>query len=148
MPFKREHGTKISAEVYSNYKQKGNQFYDISGLDKSDEFNIKEPSLPKEPEPPEFMKKNLDKGWQPVTENDQKLVNKLKVLGISLGGAKFAAQLALRLASGNTTPIRRSPGIIFDVNARSIIASGIETALKHKITKFSHIIIKRWIGKL
>ena len=131
-------GTKISTEVYSNYKQKGNQFYDISGLDESDEFKAKELPIPQKPEPPEFMKKNLDKGWQPVTgfgdqgqsgilSSDEGYLARFKAaFTISLSGAKFPAQLALRLASGDLTPVTKSPGPVISNIIKKNIAKVLE----------------------
>ena len=131
-------GTKISAEVYSNYKQKGNQFYDISGLDKSDEFNIKEPSLPKEPEPPEFMKKNLSKGWQIVTEGDEEFIKKQEkniLFNVKhlYPGAELAGKLAIQMAKGDTTDFTKSPGKGFDKQVMNLIGRQIDNNIKGNV---------------
>ena len=126
---------------FTNRKSSGEAtiMYDGIGSEVENKtFAIKElPSIPM-PQPPEHMKKNLSKGWQPVTKEDEGLINKLNTFfGTSVTGVKFAAQLAIQLAKGDTTPITKSPGVGFDANATRVIHSAIETALKANATSYS-----------
>ena len=131
-------GDKISAEVYSNYQQRGNEFSNISGLVKSGTFNIKEPSLSKEPEPPEFMKKNLSKGWQIVTEGDEEFIKKQEkniLFNVKhlYPGAELAGKLALQLAKGDMTTFSKSPGKGFDKQVMNLIGRQIDNNIKGNV---------------
>ena len=133
--------SSIFDNPFTNRKSSGQAtiMYDgVGGEVENKTFSIEEVPPIQTPEPPEHMKKNLSKGWQPVTKEDEGLINKLNTFfGTSVTGVKFAAKLAIQLARGDTTPITKSPGVGFDANATRVIHSAIETALKANATSYS-----------
>ena len=134
--------SSIFDNPFTNRKSSGQAtiMYDgVGGEIESKNFVHKElPSIPM-PEPPEHMKKNLSKGWQPVTKEDEGMINKLNTFfGTSVTGVKFAAKLAIQLARGDTTPITKSPGVGFDANATRVIHSAIKVALELNKTSYTN----------
>ncbi len=143
--FKYSGGSSILDNIYARRGGTGGpgiadlMYHNIGEKLEDKTFAIKDiPEIPL-PEPPEHMKKNLSKGWQPVTKEDEGMIKRLDTFfGTSVTGIKFAAQLALRLSKGDTTPITKSPGVGFDGNATRVIHSAIKVALQTNKTSYSN----------
>ena len=134
-------GSNKLGNKYNSGSQSGQatiMYVNLGGLKESRSFEIKDlPEIP-QPEPPEFMKKNMNKGWQPsiISNFDQEFINKMKIFTgknfvSSLGGSNFAAQLAVQLAQGDLSPITKSPGPAIT----NIIKSNIEFVMGTGKTK-------------
>ena len=152
--FGRFDGSKFD-NPFTNRKSSGQAtiMYDGIGSEVENKtFAIKElPSIPM-PQPPEHMKKNLSKGWQPVTKEDEDIINKLNIFfgkskisslipikaSADASGIMFASNLAIQLAKGDTTPITKSPGVGFDANATRVIHSAIKVALEQNKTSYTN----------
>ena len=113
----------------------------IGNITTSSEFSLKDFPEPKynPPEPPLYTKKNMEPdsktgmpGWSPVSKQEEKDLAWYKAVFTTLpsGGLTFAAKMALQLARGDVTPVRKSPGPLFDNVIKTSIVKGIRLSIQ------------------
>ena len=105
-------------------------------------FSIEEVPPIQTPEPPEHMKKNLSKGWQPVTKGDEEFIKKQEkniLFNVKhvYSGAELAGKLAIQMAKGDKTPFFKSPGKGFD---KQVMKHGGRNA---KFANFGYFVFDR-----